>query len=378
MTTLARAKNVDQPADPNARYKELAAIVRREGWFDKGPPIRILCELAFHVVLFAGGLIVIVLIDNIAVRVAAMLVTTAGGLGIVTSAHSASHNSSTDSLHLNRALVLFGFTFINGLPASFWRYKHIVTHHPNPNVIGVDNDIDTMPYFAINARDVRNSTGFQRAYFTYVQGFVIPFAIVLNSFNTLQVSWRYLFSALADSQRNCPADWMDLGVLFLHWTAWLVVPMLYFDPVNVFGLYSLRIAFMGYAAFITFAPAHFPDEAVFSDVSQQDLRDFLLRQTATTVNFRAGPLGRVFCAGVDYQIEHHLFPNIPHTHYPALAPVVMQFCEQHGYPYRTLGWGEAVIKSLRVFFRPKPVYQDLSTVRVLTNLAGRESLERAP
>jgi fatty acid desaturase len=89
----------------------------------------------------------------------------------------------------------------------------------------------------------------------------------------------------------------------------------------------------------------------------------VLRQTATTVNFRTGPIGRFLCSGVEYQIEHHLFPRISHVYYPELSPLVEQFCRERNYPYRTLGWFEAIWKSLATFYRLRPVVKNLETVR---------------
>jgi linoleoyl-CoA desaturase len=63
---------------------------------------------------------------------------------------------------------------------------------------------------------------------------------------------------------------------------------------------------------------------------------------------------------VEYQIEHHLFPNLCHVYYPKIAPLVHAFCKRNGYPYRTLGWGEAIIKSYAALFHPRPV-RDLDT-----------------
>jgi fatty acid desaturase len=106
--------------------------------------------------------------------------------------------------------------------------------------------------------------------------------------------------------------------------------------------------------FVCFVPAHLPREAVLLDASDRR-DDTLWRQTATTVNFRAGLLGAHFLAGLQYQIEHHLFPHVSHRHYPALSRRVEAFCRRHGYPYRTLGWGEALAGALRTFVHPKPV-----------------------
>jgi fatty acid desaturase len=102
------------------------------------------------------------------------------------------------------------------------------------------------------------------------------------------------------------------------------------------------------------------------------ISDYLLLQTTTTVNYRSGRLGRFFCCGADYQIEHHLFPGIAHTWYPRISPLLREFCAENGYPYRTLGWWEGIRKSLAVFVRPKPVEPALEA------LVRRARAERVP
>ena len=92
-------------------------------------------------------------------------------------------------------------------------------------------------------------------------------------------------------------------------------------------------------------------------------QDHVLLQTATTINFTTGPFGRLLCAGVDYQIEHHLFPGLGHRHYRRMAPRVAEFCREQGYPYRVMSWRTAVWKSLRAMATPRPVVRDLGDLR---------------
>ena len=83
----------------------------------------------------------------------------------------------------------------------------------------------------------------------------------------------------------------------------------------------------------------------------------------TTVNFRAGFVGRFLCSGLEYQIEHHFFPSVSHVHLPAIQPLVEAFCRRQGIPYRTLGWGEAIWKSWYAFASPKEVLGDVESLR---------------
>jgi linoleoyl-CoA desaturase len=135
----------------------------------------------------------------------------------------------------------------------------------------------------------------------------------------------------------------------------------------VAAFYLLRAALLGCAVFLTAAPAHFPAEARFLSpeghgdrASDRRHADYILLQTSTTVNFRTNWIGDLLCCGAQYQIEHHLFPTISHAYYPQMSPIVRRFCDAHGYPYQSIGWGEGIVKSLGVFWRPKRVEPQLA------------------
>jgi fatty acid desaturase len=209
-----------------------------------------------------------------------------------------------------------------------------------------------------------------RWYYRY-QGAFLPVLVLLHGLNIQTYDWRYLFRLLRDPRERRLLPWMDVVGLCLHWVLWVIVPALFYPLLYVVLFHVVHRALFGIAMFVMFAPAHYPAEAIAVD--QRELkRDPLLVQTAATVNFRTGFIGRLYCAGVEYQIEHHFFPGISHTHYPQIAPMVEAFCRRHGYPYRTLGWGEALWKSYLTFWRPKPVLTDLRahSSKLTANAAG--------
>lgn len=342
------------------KFQELVRLIRAQGWRQKAP-VRSLLELSLHVSLCLGGITIAAISEHMLVQAAALLVSSIGATGISTNTHTSSHFATSNWPSLDRALTYFGYTFFFGTSATYWWYKHCIVHHPTPNMIGIDADADLMPWFALNEDEFKNSRGLRR-FFYRMQWLVIPFAIAFNAFNIQVSGWRYLLPTLCERQRRRARHWVDLCVLFLHWGVWLFAPMLFFDPLHVVVFHVIRLVLLGYAMFIAFAPAHFPEEAAFADKSQKN-EDFVLRQTATTVNFRTGLVGRLICAGVEYQIEHHLFPGVHHMYYPQLSRLVEKFCRENGYPYQTLGWGEATWKSLLAFRKPKKVLGELKALR---------------
>jgi len=122
---------------------------------------------------------------------------------------------------------------------------------------------------------------------------------------------------------------------------------------------------MGYGLYCVLAPGHFPAEAIALPRAATN-GDYALLQTASTVNFRTRFFGRWICSGLEYQIEHHLFPNISHTHYPKVSVVVQQFCLEHGLPYRSYGWSEVLWKSWLVLRRPKHVEKSMVKPRTIS------------
>jgi fatty acid desaturase len=337
------------------------------GW-NRKPTGRILAELGFHVTLALGGLAIVVLSRSVLLDGLGLLLSTMGSLGVSTNTHTSSHYATANRRWVNRALTWFGYPLFLGMSATYWWHKHVAVHHPTPNVIGLDDDADLLPTFTIHEKDVLEARGLRR-WWLERQWLAIPFAIAFNALNVQQAGVRYLLGCLRDPARRTAAHVHDLLMLLGHVALWLVIPAFFFGVLPVVALYAVRVVLLGYAIFIAFAPAHFPEEAALLDREGKERAeyfrkaDYLLLQTSTTLNFRTGFFGRLFCAGVDYQIEHHLFPGYSHVYYPRMSRILQRYCLAHGYPYRTLGWWEAVWKSLVIFRRPKPSYPRLAALR---------------
>jgi len=330
----------------------LQAEFRCRGWYRPATG-RILLEWIYNLTL-AGAFVGWWLFDSWAIRAAALIVSTVGLLGVSTCAHTAAHGTALPWRRANAALTYLGYPFMANLSAHYWRHKHNVVHHPSPNIIGVDDDCDLMPLFAMTEAQAQSGGPLRRLYYRHLQGWAFPLAITLNAFNVQRAGWMYLARCLRDRETRRSAHWLDLGALLAHAVVFVALPCVLSSVGDALLLYLIRIGLVGHAMFFAFGPAHFPAEAELLESAAAD-RDFVMRQTQATVNFRTGPIGRLACNGVEYQIEHHLFPGICHVYYPAVAPLVRAFCQAHGYPYRTLGWLEAIGKSYAAAFHPRPV-----------------------
>ncbi|MFL6197243.1 MAG: fatty acid desaturase family protein [Thermoanaerobaculia bacterium] len=351
------------------------------GWNVKATG-RIVAELAFHVSLMLAGIALMVAVDNLWVDLAAIYLMTMGSLGVATNSHSAAHFSTSNKRWVNWMLAYFGYPVVVGMSATFWRNKHVVVHHTTPNVDGLDDDIDLLPFFVLNEKDYEESRGLRRFWYKH-QWLLVPFAISFNGFNLQRTGWQYLIGRLRDKEDRNALHWFDLGALLLHWTLWVFLPMLFFPVSQVLLFYVLRIVLLGYAIFIVFAPAHFPAEALFLSSGNQDRREYLknrdwiLLQCATSTNLKTSWFGNLFCSGTDYQIEHHLFPGISHPYLPKMAPLVEEWCGQHGYPYRQLGFGDGFWKSWMAFRRHKELHADAEVMRAQVAPGQRAMITQA-
>jgi linoleoyl-CoA desaturase len=335
-----------------ADFLQLRETLNRQG-YNRKTPWAIFAEWSSFICMMVAGLSLLIFGDAWWMKVVAMLLVNFGSMGIATNAHTASHHAISHRKWLNDFFLYFGYPFCHQVSANFWRHKHLIIHHPNPNVVGVDGDANLAPYFALDEAEYARAKGLHRWWYRN-QVFFMPILLILNFFIVSFRAWLFVLRRLADPKTRDASHWMDLVALLLHWVVWIIVPMMIFDPMDVLTFTLVRFSLMSYMMFALFAPAHYPADAKLVDKAALG-NNFLMLQTLTTINYRTGPIGRLLCGGVEYQIEHHLFPTASPRHYPQMSRQVKAFCDKHGYPYRAESWGMAIWLSLVTFWRPKPI-----------------------
>jgi fatty acid desaturase len=334
-------------------FARLKAEFKARGFYGR-PTRRLLAELALHLAIFGAGTVIVLWSPHPVVWLLGMVLVTLGSLGVATNTHTSAHFATSEKDWVNRALTYFGYPFFLQFSATYWWHKHHVIHHPAPNVIGVDADVNLLPYFAYSERDLEQAGPVRRRYFA-VQWVVLPLALLLNGVNMLRRGWSFVLGALADPRRRRAGHWIDLGVLALHVLGWLVVPSIILGPGPVLAFYVVRAGMMGFALFAVLAPGHYPAEAAALEPGSRSQLSFFRLHTLTTVNFRTGPYGRLLCSGLEYHIEHHLFPRVSHVYYPKMSTALRTLCERYGYDYHSMGWGEVLWKVCRTFRHPKTI-----------------------
>jgi linoleoyl-CoA desaturase len=262
--------------------------------------------------------------------------------------HDGGHRAYASSITVNRAMA-FSLDLLGG-SSYFWRYKHGIAHHNYPNISGSDDDVYIGFLGRLTPSDRRR--GFHRFQHLYIWPLYAFMAIkwqVLDDFVAI------VKPGIADTQVPRPS-----GAEFaLFWTGKLLfwgfaigLPLLFHPWPRVVALFLLTGAILGILLSVVFQLAHCLEEATFADPpppGQALASDWATHQVESTVDFaRGNGLLTWFIGGLNFQIEHHLFPRVCHTHYPALSRIVERVCVKHGVRYMahpTAG------KALRSHFR---------------------------
>jgi linoleoyl-CoA desaturase len=220
-----------------------------------------------------------------------------------------------------------------------WRQKHNVTHHGNTNVVGVDADIDQLPFARLApAQQWKPWHRYQHIYMWALYGFLTAQWVLMSDFATLASRRRRDYPASRRPRRR------DVALLFtgkaVH-VGWAVVLPLFFHRWWMVVAFYFACSWMvGFTLAIFFQLAHCVDTTEFVDESAPRRGDdFVLHQFRTTANIRCdtpvvGPFIGWLMGGLHHQIEHHLAPGLPHTTYPAMAERVRVLCASRGINYR--------------------------------------------
>ena len=280
------------------------------------------------------------------VAVALCLVGLAGGATLVAFCvqHDANHGSYFKSRRFNH---LLGWTSdaLLGFSSYAWRVKHNVAHHTYTNVEGYDDDMEQSPLARF--APMQATRPWHRFQHLYVWPMYSLMGLRWQTVGDIQSLRRGSFGK---STLRFPSGWARVGLLggkafFVCWA--IAVPLLVYPWWAVLATYVGLTMLTSVVMATTFQLAHCVEEASFVDAADlvSGTRVWAVHEVETTVDFC--PRNKLLTwalGGLNYQIEHHLFPRLPHTLYPAIAPIVKRNCVRHGVRY-------SVQPSLRIALR---------------------------
>ena len=248
--------------------------------------------------------------------------------------HDGAHGSFSRFPRLNRAAA---FTLdVLGGSSYMWDAKHNTVHHMYTNIDGVDDDLDIQPWMRVTADQKRyGAHRFQHLYFWMLYGMLYITWILFTDYQ------KY-FTRRIGSVPLKPMSGFDQ---FTFWGFKALNLVLYIVlPIYMVGFWGWLVGFLltgwvaGFVLSIVFQLAHTVEQASFPiphAVTNKLEDEWAIHQLRTTANFATdNRLISWLVGGLNFQVEHHLFPKVSHIHYPKLSKIIKQTCAEFDVPYQ--------------------------------------------
>ena len=239
--------------------------------------------------------------------------------------HDSAHRQIFVSGRWNDWISLLLGDLLVGMSYGWWQHKH-TRHHANPNKIGADPDIE-LPVIVVapgRAEPRYRVTRWLRSH----QG-VFFFPILLLEGVSLHASSVRRVLGRGKLQRR----WVEIMLLTIRLVAFPALVFLVLSPGIAVVFLVVQLGVFGFYMGVSFAPNHKGMPIVPYDGSL----DFLRRQVMMSRNIRGSRVLDVAMGGLNYQIEHHLFPSMPRPHLRRAAPLIAAYCRDHGVTYTESG-----------------------------------------
>ena len=305
-------------------YAQLARLVRDAGLLVRRPArygMRIAATLAFY----AASWVAIVWVGDswwqlITAVVLGVAVTQVSFLG-----HDAGHLQIFDTRHANDR---FGrlMSAITGLSFGWWVGKH-TRHHANPNKEDHDPDIGD-GVFAFTTNQIAARSGALGRVVAARQAWLFFPLLTFEGYNLRVAS---LLSLRPGGQRSGRGGnrAVELSIWIAHIAVYCTALLLIMSPLKVLAFVAIHQGVWGFYMGCSFAPSHkgMPIIAADEDV------DFLRRQVLTSRDVRGGVFTDLLLGGLNYQIEHHLFPSMPRANLRRAQELVRSYCTAHDVAY---------------------------------------------
>ena len=247
--------------------------------------------------------------------------------------HDGGHGSFSKNKTINKLASYSGS--LMGASQFLWNIKHNVIHHTYTNVDGHDDDIEigalmrmapTQEYYKIHR--------FQHIYFVALYSIMYLFWVFFSDYR------KYFRQRIGEHPITniTTGDHLRFwGVKVLHAIVFILLPMWAVGPVNWLIGFLVMSLTAGFVLSIVFQLAHTVEDTDFPTTAQPSNKlpdEFAVHQIKTTANFAThNKFISWFVGGLNFQIEHHLFPKISHVHYPAISKIVKQVCKEHNLNY---------------------------------------------
>ncbi|MBL7816684.1 MAG: acyl-CoA desaturase [Saprospiraceae bacterium] len=246
--------------------------------------------------------------------------------------HDGGHGSFSKSKALNRAAA-FSLNILGGSD-FMWNIKHNVIHHSFTNVDGVDDDIDVNPFLRMcRTQTYRWFHRFQHVYFVILYAVMYLFWMFFLDYKKY---FRGYIGVVEITHMKPVQHIIFWGSKFFSYFLFLILPILVVGFVPTLIGFGVFVTVTGFVISIIFQLAHTVEHTDFPIPAEDGKieNEWAIHQVQTTANFATrNKLVTWFCGGLNFQIEHHLFPKVSHIHYPAISRIVREACQEYGIQY---------------------------------------------
>jgi fatty acid desaturase len=323
----------EEPARGRGGYAQLAAEIRALGLMERRP-------------LFYAGLLALTLLA-LAATVAGLVLLhhswwallLAPVLGVVSTqtaffGHDATHRQISRRERPSRLLGLAAGNLLNGLSYGWWLDKHNA-HHAHPNDLESDPDV----YAGAVIFDDSQAVGRRglAGWVTRHQAWLYFPMLTLEALNLHASSVRAVLHPGLRHRR------VEVALLAAHFTAYVVLVLTTLTWQQALVFVAVHQCVFGVYLGLSFAPGH----KGMPVLGPEQAADPLLRQVLTSRNVRGGRVAEMVLGGLNFQIEHHLFPSMPRPNLHRAQRVVRRFCEERGVSYAEVSALETYVTVVR-------------------------------
>ena len=298
-------------AELSSRIKDAGLLSRRPGYY--------VAKIGLTSALLVAGWTVFVLLGETWWQLATAIVLGIAFTQVAFLGHDAGHKQIVRTRRGSYVLGLLHGNLAVGLSYGWWVDKHN-RHHAHPNEIGSDPDIGTgaLVFIPGAARRHRLTRLLTRA-----QAYLFFPLLLLEGLNL------HVAGLLALPKRPGKARWLEGALLLAHVAGYLTLVLVVLTPPQALAFVALQQGVFGFYMGCSFAPNH----KGMPLLSPDDELDYLRRQVLTSRNIRGGRFVDFVFGGLNYQIEHHLFPSMPRPNLRRAQALVRQFCQERQIPY---------------------------------------------
>ncbi|WP_017556428.1 fatty acid desaturase family protein [Nocardiopsis baichengensis] len=262
---------------------------------------------------------------------AVVLAAVFGQVGLV--AHELAHRQIFAKRRPSEAVGRIVGNLGIGLGYGWWQDKH-TRHHANPN--HEDLDPDVQPEVFVWSQDQARAASRIPRLIGRSQAFLFYPLLLLEGFNLHVGSVRALFRPTTKRRGT------EAVLLGAHFVLYLAAVFTVLDPVKAVVFILVQQGLFGVYLGCIFAPNH----KGMPTLKKGQKLDFLRKQVLTSRNVRGGWFTDIALGGLNYQIEHHLFPSMPSPNLRRAQPIVREYCEENGISYHETGFLRSHVEAM--------------------------------